>query len=445
LKNKIIKNLTIQKLVFKGFGLGFSDSNPIFVYNSVPGDIVDVKIVHQKKDVFFAEIVEMVKHADQRIKPTCEVFGKCGGCEWLNINYRSQIGYKEAIIREIFNKVSVKEYSPIEGSSEYKHYRNKSFMPVGLLNKQPVFGMFAKKSHAIVPHISCKLHPYFFDEMGETILSYIRSANVKIYDELNRKGNLKHIGFRYSFSTGEILVILVTKNRKLAFTRQLVNLLLKNFPNIVGIIQNINPDPVNRILGTEAKLLYGREWLEDEIGNLKFHINYNSFYQINPFTMKKLYDHIKEEIPNDSIVIDAYSGIGSIGLYIADKTEKIISIEENKAATNDGLMNAELNEIKKIEFITGKVENEINSVCSDHKIDCIIFDPPRKGLEREVIDITCQKDIKKIIYVSCNPSTQVRDIEHFIENGYQVLQMKPFDMFPHTYHIENVAVLERRS
>jgi len=442
LKQEIIPKLEIKKLVYQGYGLGFSNSNPIFVYHAVPGDIVNAKIIYHKKQVSFAVIDQLLQPGENRIDADCEVFGTCGGCEWLNINYKAQLLYKENIVREIFKKFPDSIFSDIAGSTVFKHYRNKSFMPTGMVEGKPAFGIYAKNSHSIIPHQACKLHPGIFDILGEAVLTYLKKANEKVYNELNRSGNLKHIGFRYSFQTDEVLVILVTRTSKLAFTKQLVNLLLKTYPEISGIIQNINPEPVNTILGSRSKLLFGKNWLEDLIGNIKFRINYNSFFQINPFIMKKLYDYVKEEISPHTVVIDAYSGIGSIGLYIADKAEQVIAIEANEAAVKDGLKNRDLNSIVNIQFICGKVEDKIDSVCAQNKVDSIVFDPPRKGLEKAIIEIVCRQRIKKIIYVSCNPATQIRDVELLIENGYSVKSIKPFDMFPNTYHIENVVVLE---
>jgi 23S rRNA (uracil1939-C5)-methyltransferase len=442
LKTDFIEDLKINKLVYQGFGLGFHDSNPIFVYNAVPGDIVRARVLYRKKKALFAEIDEVLTPGESRIEPACEVFGKCGGCDWLNISYRSQLNFKEAIIREIFRSYPDECFLPIAGSDVFNHYRNKSFMPVSLGDRLPVFGIYAKRSHSIVPHRSCRLHPAIFDILSREIMIHIKRANVKVYNELNKHGNLKHIGFRYSFKTDEVLVVIVTRTSKLAFTKQLIDLLLKCYPDIAGIVQNINPEPVNRILGVKTKLLYGKEWLEDSIGDIRFRINYNSFFQINPFTMRKLYDHVKSAIVQDSQVLDTYSGIGSIALYVADKAKKVIAVEDNENAVKDGIFNATLNKIKNVEFRAGRVEDNIKELCSSEPIDTIIFDPPRKGLEKSIIEVVSNHQINRIIYVSCNPSTQVRDVELLKERGYKVVSLKPFDMFPHTYHIENVAVLE---
>lgn len=444
MKLDIINNLKIAKLVYQGFGLGFHDSNPIFVSNAVPGDLLKVRVTYRKKKVLYAEIEEILEPGEARQEPDCPVFGKCGGCDWLQVKYNSQLTYKESIISEIFRNYPAEMFRKITGSDVFNHYRNKSFMPLGRKQGEALFGIYAKKTHEIVPHEFCKLHPAIFDLLGRGILKHIKNANVKVYNELTKQGNLKHIGFRYSFQTDEVLVILVTRTSRLAFTRQLVDLLLKIYPDIVGIVQNINPRPVNRILGSKTKILYGKSWLQDSLGEIKLRINYDSFFQINPFTMKKLYEHIKENINSGDRVIDAYSGIGSIALYIADKVDKVIALEENQAAVKDGIFNAELNKIKNVNFLPGKVEERLGDVCQSEEVDTIIFDPPRKGLDSSLIEIITTSEVNRIIYVSCNPATQIRDIKLLEEIGYLVKQISPFDMFPHTYHIENVVILEKQ-
>ncbi len=443
MSSDIIDQLKITKLVYQGFGLGFHNSNPIFVYNAVPGDLLKVRIINKNKKAQYAEIEEVLKPGTGRIEPACEVFGKCGGCDWLNISYAIQLENKEAIVREIFRNYPEDVFLPVTGSAVFNHYRNKSFMPVGKAEGEALFGIFGKKSHQIIPHNSCKLHPAVFDILGRDILLHIKQANVKVYNELTRQGNLRHIGFRYSFKTDEILVILVTRTSRLAFTKQLIGLLLKSYPDITGIIQNVNPDPVNRILGSKTKVLYGKSWLQDSLGKIEFRINYDSFFQVNPFTMKALYDHLKANLNKGSRVLDAYSGIGSIALYIADLAARVIAVEENQAAVKDGEFNARLNKIENVDFICGKVEDNIKSICNSNEIDTIVFDPPRKGLEKSVIEVVLASGIPEIIYVSCNPATQLRDIELFTASGFKVTSIKPFDMFPHTYHIENVVILKR--
>ncbi len=441
-KNKmIIKELKIEKLVYKGLGLGFENSNPVFVSNAVPGDILDVQVISTRRQVSFGKIEKIIKSSPKRIKPDCEVFGKCGGCDWLNISYENQLKYKQEIVEEIFNNVEIGKINKIIASGK-EPYRNKSFFPVTKKDGKPITGMFESRSHNVIPHKKCSLQPPLFDDICEKIISYIVASKMQIYNERNHSGNIRHIGIRYALGTNEILVILVTRNRKIPFSKQLERILLEAYPNIVGIIQNINPEKTNVILGDDEKILFGRDFINEQIGKTKFKLNYKSFFQVNTKQAEKMYEYAKHAISENSNVIDAYCGVGSIGLYLADKAFKVIGIENNVKAVQNAKENAKLNQIDNCEFVAGYVETELTKILKDNKIDTIIFDPPRKGLDQRIID-NIPSDIKKIVYISCDPMTQVRDVKLMIEKGFVPKMMQSLDMFPHTFHIENIIILER--
>ena len=436
----IIKDLEIKKVVFKGFGLGFNELGAVFVESAYPGDILDVEVVDKRSKTHFAKIDKIIKPSKMRGEASrCEVFGTCGGCNWLDISYQNQLVLKQKIIEEIFAKFL--PVDPIIGSATPYHYRNKSFLPIASREGKAVIGMYQKRSHTVISHNSCAIQPEIFDEISKEVLAYIMGSKVKIYDERSQKGILRHLGFRYSASTQEILVILVCKNRKLPFTNILVNKLTSKFPQIKGIIQNINPKFGNVIIGDDEKILYGQDYLIDTVGEVKYKLHYRSFFQINNSTTSRLYDYVKRCINNDDVVIDAYSGVGTIGLYIANKAKEVIGIESNVAAVNNAKENAELNNISNCRFHADLVENKIAEICQEKNIDAIVFDPPRKGLEESIIELVGKKKIAKIIYISCNPMTQKRDIDNFIKIGYRIKKIQPFDMFPQTWHIENVIEL----
>lgn len=440
---KIIEKLKIEKLVYKGYGLGFNDSNPIFVPYSVPGDIADVEIEYQKKDVFFGKIKELIERSPNRIEPNCEVFGKCGGCDWLNIPYEKQLEYKQLIINEIFRNISVDQIKKITASPQQEYYRNKSFFPISEIQSQPVIGMFERKSHTVIQHQDCKLYPPIFAKITESFLSYMKAANVPVYNERTGKGTARHLGIRYSNATGEILVILVTRSRKLPFSKQLVRTLIEEFPEIVGIMQNINPKKTNTILGNENKIFFGRDHIFENIGKKKYKLHSSSFFQVNSGIAEQMYDFCRVHIDKNDKIIDAYCGVGSIGIFVADKAAEVVGIENNIFAVQDAVANATLNKVENCNFVTGDVEQELPTLCRKEKFNTIIFDPPRKGLDEHLIK-NLPDNIKKIIYISCNPTTQVRDAKLLLERGFKIILMQSFDMFPHTYHIENVLVLKRK-
>jgi len=438
---KIIKELKIEKLVYKGLGLGFDESNPVFVSNAVPGDVLDVQVESTRRQVSFAKIDKIIISSPKRIKADCEVFGKCGGCDWLNISYEDQLEYKQEIVEEIFQNIEIEKINNIIASGK-EPYRNKSFFPVAKKDGKPITGMFESRSHNVIPHKKCLLQPELFDDICKKVLSYIEASKMQVYYERNHSGNIRHIGIRYAEKTNEIIVILVTRNRKIPFSKQLERILLEAYPNIVGIIQNINTEKTNVILGNDEKILFGRDFIYEQIGKTKFKLSYKSFFQVNTKQAEKMYKFVKQSILENSKVIDAYCGVGSIGLYLADKAAKVIGIENNVKAVQNAKENAKLNKIDNCKFVAGYVETELPKILKDNKIDTIIFDPPRKGLEQRIID-NIPSDIKKIVYISCDPMTQVRDIKLMIEKGFVPKEMQPVDMFPHTFHIENIIILEK--
>lgn len=435
-----IKNLKIEKMVFRGYGLGFHNSSPIFVRNCVAGDIVDVQIIHKKKDVQFADVIKVVEASTARVKPMCAEFETCGGCDWQQIDYPMQLKFKEDIIREIFGRIHP-EIIEIQASPKINGYRNKMFLPVSIESGIPIAGMFAKQSHRVVPHFNCNLQPEFFDELVEDILKYMKAAKVSVYDEKSGKGLVRHIGIRYGFNTDDLMVVLVTKSRKLPFSNQLIRILTDKYPNLKGIVLNINPTNTNVILGNDEKIIYGENSITEKIGEKLYKIHYRSFFQVNSGLTEKLYEFVKEQVKAGDKVIDAFSGAGTIGIYLSDRAEKVFCIESNTNAHADAKHNGEVNKAKNCEFICGNVEDVLPQLVVKEEPDLIVFDPPRKGLEADTIEKIAL--IPKIVYVSCNAMTQKRDIERLLKRGYKIKLIKPFDMFPHTYHMENVIVLEK--
>lgn len=438
----IINNLKIEKLVYKGYGLGFKDSQPVFVNGGLPGDILDVKIEYLKGRSSFAAIEAIIQPSPFRRRAECEAFGYCGGCDWLNLHYYKQLEIKQEIIQDIFKTIPIAKINPIISSKNENYYRNKSFFPVSHQNDQPVIGMFAKKSHEVVPHQKCLLHPALFDEVNQVCLNYIKASKIKIYDEKKHSGTLRHIGMRHSKFTNELIVILVTKNRKIPFSNQLVRILRESFSNLKGVVLNINPDRKNVILGEEDKILFGRDFINDELGNKKFKLSYKSFFQVNSDIAAIMYEFVKQQIIDSRYIVDAYCGIGSIGIYVKSRQHKLWGIESNEHAVNDAKQNAGLNNLTDCNFICGNVEDELKKITAFQPIDTIIFDPPRKGLDKSIIE-NLDESIKKIVYISCEPNTQKRDAELLLNKGFKIKLMQPFDMFPHTFHVENVLVLNK--
>ena len=438
----IIKNLKIEKMANKGYGLGFADSIPIFVSQAIPGEIVDAEITESRNNIRFATVKKIVESSPSRQNAACENFENCGGCDWLNINYPAQLTYKDQVLDELFRKISVPIIEPIDPAPRPQHYRNKVLYPVGLAAKQIKIGMFERNSHRVISQSTCNLHPQRFDGIIETIKGYLQAAKVAVYNEKSGAGNIRHIGIRLARSSGDYLVILVTKKRKMPFTNQLIRVLEEKHPGLKGVIQNINPDITNVILGKDEKLLFGDDFIRDEMCGCKFKLNYRSFFQVNKDVAEKMYTFAGEHIEAGCRLLDAYCGAGTIGVSLAAKTSFLLGLESNDSAVANARENALANGVTDSIFECTDIEQNLAEHCKKHQIDTIIFDPPRKGLNKPVIE-AIPAEVRNIVYISCDPATQVRDAGYLLDSGFKTVKRKGFDMFPQTYHMENVLILER--
>lgn len=439
-----IKNIKILKNVYQGYGLAYYNDEVLFVNSAIAGDVLNVKTEYKKAKSLFCSITDIVEPSPLRGAIRCTLSDTCGACDWVNIPYENQIVIKNTILKELFHPLkSIIDLPEIIKSPIIDYYRNKSFLPIQKINDKILVGMYEKQTHNVVEHKKCFLHPEIFNKIISHIKAWISEANVSIYNEKSKQGLLRHIGFRCNTDLSSIIIVIVTKSKKLPFTKQLVNKLLQNFPNIAGIVQNIQEQPNNVITGENEIVLYGNKFYYQKLNDLIFKIDYKAFFQVNTFQAQIIYGHIKDEIEDNYNVLDAYSGTGSIGLSVAKKAKMVTFIESNTDAHLSAIENACLNSIKNTRFINNETHTVIEDITRENNFDCIIFDPPRKGLESSIIDIVNKSDIKKIVYLSCNPTTHLRDIKLFIERQYKIKKLMAFDMFPHTYHIESLAVLEK--
>ncbi len=428
-----IENLLIEKMTINGFGIGYHESKTAFVVGGIKGDIVNAKIYHSKKNLLFTQIESFAKKSKLRTEKTdCKYCNICGGCIWLDVSYENQLKLKQSSMEELFSEYEIEK---IVSSPKNSHYRNKSFFPI---SADGTIGMFEKNSHNVINSQDCILHPKVFHEIISEVEEYIKKSKVKIYDEKRDTGSLKSVGFKIN-ELGEILVILVAKNKKLPFIKTLVSNLKEKFPQIRGIVLNTNK--TSEVLGNENTTLDGQDFLLYKIKNKVFKVDANSFFQINLAQTEKLYDFVKNCVEGNSTVIDAYSGVGTIGIYLADKLKTVYCVEENPFSIKNLQENIRMNSCENVKFSHEKVENFLNNLQIAGKADWTIFDPPRSGLDKSIIE-KCDA-IPRIIYISCNPVTLLRDVQRLENIGFAVKKIQPFDMFPYTHHIETVAILEK--
>lgn len=377
----------------------------------------------------------------------CPVAGKCGGCQLQNMTYDRQLAFKQAKVVKLFAKYC--HVAPIEGMRSPYHYRNKVSAAFGTTKSGMIIsGVYQSSTHNIVKIDSCMLEDLNADKIIVTIRNLLKEFKLTAYNERSEKGFLRHVLVRKGFSTGEIMVVLVTATPVFPGKNHFIEKLLKMHPEITTIVQNVNGKFTSMVLGESQKVLYGKGYIEDILCGKRFRISPKSFYQINPVQTEKLYKCAINlaELTGKERVIDAYCGIGTIGIAASDKAKEVIGAELNKDAVHDAKLNAKINNIENIRFFAEDAGEFMSALASDgEKADVVFTDPPRAGCSRKFLDSLLTLSPEKIVYISCDIETQARDVHYLTKNGYKVRACRPFDMFPHTRHIENIILLTKNS
>ena len=376
----------------------------------------------------------------------CPVSRKCGGCQLMNLTYEEQLKFKQAKVSKLlrtFGKVL-----PIIGMDNPFHYRNKVQAAFGRTRGGEIIsGVYQSSTHNIVKTDSCLIEDETADEIILTVRKLLKSFKLTVYDERNSKGFLRHVLVKRGFTTGEIMVVLVTGTNVFPSKNAFIDALLKEHSNITTIVQNINNKFTSMVLGDREIVLYGKGYIEDVLCGHTFRISPSSFYQINPVQTEILYGKAVEyaALTGKERVIDAYCGIGTIGIIAADKAGEVIGCELNPDAVKDAIVNAKLNNTKNIRFICKDAGEFMLSMKEQgEKCDVLFMDPPRAGSDRKFLSSAVTLSPEKIVYISCNPETQQRDLFYLIKNGYKVKKIQPVDMFPFTAHVETVVLLAKK-
>lgn len=455
-KNKnlpVIKNnnyeMTIDDIGTNGEGIGKIDGYTLFVEGALPNEVIEVKVVKTRKNYGFGKLINIIEPSQERRQPVCKIAKRCGGCQLQHISYKAQLEYKrkkvQDVIERIGNITDIKVNETI-GMEEPYYYRNKVQFPVGKSIEGDVnIGFYSMRSHHIVTTDKCYIQDSINEEIISKIKSFIINNNIKAYDEKTHRGLIRHIVTRISHHSQEIMVGIVINGDKIPNENKLVDS-LREIDRVAGIFININKEKTNVIMGNKIKTLWGKSYLVDYIGNTAYKISPLSFYQVNPIQTYKLYSKALEyaDLTGDEVVWDAYCGIGTISLFIANKCKKVLGVEIVPQSIEDAKENAKMNNITNAEFYTGKAEQVITDKYREGIIaDVMIVDPPRKGCDKELLDTIIKMQPKKVVYVSCDPATMARDVKMLGEGGYRVEMIQPVDMFPQTVHVECVTVLYR--
>ncbi len=442
---RIIK---IDDLAHGGDGVGRTKEGAVvFTPLTVPGDLVRVKITKVKKNYAFAELEEIIEKSEARIEAPCPVYGECGGCQLQHINYKKELELKKNNIEQLLKRVGgiedIKINTPLAAEDDFR-YRNKAQFPLKVEDDKITAGFYKRGSHEVVPYLDCLIQHPLINRILKTALTELNRHEISVYNEEKHEGLLRHLIIRVGVCTNQALLVFVTNGSYFPEKELIAEILYNKIPELKGVLQNINEKDTNVIFGEEDKLIRGQDQIREYINKTAYDISARSFFQVNTLQAQKLYEKISDFIGESSEekIIDAFSGTGSIALYLADKVKKIFAVESLAAASSDAEKNAEINEINNVEFINGRVEKELEKIIREEDISTIIFDPPRKGLDESTIELLKEKAVDKIIYISCNPATQARDIKK-LKESYQLMEIQPVDMFPQTFHIESAALLKK--
>ena len=432
---------------FQGEGIAKIDNFTIFIPNAIKGEKVKALIVKVLSSHAFGKILEILEPSKERVEPDCTTYKRCGGCSLRHVKYKETLKMKQNAVKSLVDKTLKNPVNVLEpiGMEKPFYYRNKAQFPLGLdKENMPQLGVYANRTHEIVPIEKCLIQNEEAQKVAKTVLNFIKKNNLTIYNEKTGKGLFRHIVIKVGLKTKEIMCILVLNGKGFNQEQELVEELTNKYPNIKTIVKNINMKNTNVILGLENLNIYGDGYIKDILGDYTFKISPLSFYQVNPVQAEKLYNIGVEnaEISKEDVVFDLYCGIGTISLFMSKYAKKVYGVEIVEQAIEDAKENAKLNNIENAEFIAGDAEIVLDDLINKKKIipDVVMVDPPRKGLDNTSIDNILKIKPKRVVYISCNPATLVRDLAKF-EETYSISDIQPVDMFPYTSHVECIAVM----
>lgn len=478
-----------------GEGVGRANGYTLFVQGALPGETVRVRVMKTKKQYGYAKLLEIVKASPDRVSAPCPIYDQCGGCQIQHMSYAGQLAWKRQLVIDNLQRigklnvlveegtqVSESEQSPFDkqieeqtnesnrmrlrlegamnekdtehairvlptmGMDEPWRYRNKAQVPIGAAEGGLVGGFYAKGSHRIIDMETCLIQHEHNDEVVAKVKEIGSHLGISAYNEETGRGLLRHVVVKKAFRTGEMMLVLVTNGRDIPHKDEWIGSIREAIPQVASICQNVNKKQTNVIFGDETRVLWGRDVIYDYIGDVQFAISPRSFYQVNPVQTEVLYGKTVEYagLTGKETVIDAYCGIGTISLFLAQHADQVYGVEIVPEAIEDARSNALLNEMKNVKFEVGASEDVIPRWKEQGiEADVIVVDPPRKGCDPRLLDTILEMKPERVVYVSCNPSTLARDLRVLEDGGYRTVEVTPVDMFPHTVHVESVALIVR--
>lgn len=442
--------IEITGMSHEGKGIGKVSGFTIFVDGAMLGETVEIIIVKLNKNYGFGKLVSITKPSPNRVKPMCNVFKRCGGCQLQHLSYEEQLRFKTQMVKDTVKRIGSLQDVTIHNILGMKYptrYRNKVQYPIGIKNDKAYLGFYSSRSHEIIEADDCLIQHDVTQMILKDVLDFINRYHISIYNEKEHTGLIRHLICRIGFKTDEVMLIVVTNGDELPNKEILIDTIAKKYPKVKSIVQNINTKKSNVIMGEECNILYGDAYISDYIGEFKFNISPLSFYQVNPTQTEVLYNKALEyaNLTDEETVFDAYCGIGTISLFLAKHAKKVYGIEVVEQAIFDARRNTVFNNANNVEFILGESEKVIPEM---HKIgknaDVVVVDPPRKGCDKELLDTIIEMKPKRFVYISCDVATLARDLDYLNKAGFRVVEIQPVDMFPHTYHVECCVRIEKQ-
>lgn len=444
--------LTIKRLGINGEGVGYFKRQVVFVQGALPGEEVVVEATKIMPKFSEAKVKKIRKASPFRVKAPCPIYEQCGGCQLQHLAYDQQLREKRDIViqsleRHTKLKIENLDIRPTIGMEDPWNYRNKSQFQIGQQkNGKVIAGLYGIDSHRLVPIQNCMVQHPLTNKVSEEVRSILEELNVPIYDERTQKGIVRTIVTRAGFQSGEVQVVLITTQKEVPRKKQIMAEIQSRLPEVKSLVQNINGNKTSLIFGEKTIHLRGEEVIQETLGDLNFELSARAFFQLNPTQTIKLYDEVKKaaDLTGKEKIADAYCGVGTIGLWLADGASEVRGMDTIDAAIIDAQKNADKHGIKNATYVTGTAEHWLPKwVEEGWRPDVVVVDPPRTGCDQKLLNAIKKVKPKKFIYVSCNPSTLAKDID-YLSKDYKVEYLQPVDMFPHTAHVECVSQMVLR-
>lgn len=441
----------IEELSENGYGIVHVQKDIIYVKHALPKEEGMAKVVKKLKHGYVAEMISWKKQDPGRVESPCGIYAACGSCHLMHGDYATQLQCKKAMVKGWLRKTPVSELRvhDVIGMKEPYAYRNKIIVGFQKDRQRHIqAGFYEEFSHRIVPFTHCLLHDEGMDKIIQTIVALMEKMRIEPYDEDRRRGLFRHVLLRRGTLSKQIMVVLVVSTNTFPARKNFVSALRNAHPEITTIIQNVNARRTSVVLGEEERVLYGKGYIEDTLCGYSYQISPRSFYQINHDQCEVLYEKALSmlSLTGKEVLLDAYCGIGTIGMSAAAKVKQVIGVESNQKAVKDAIDNAKRNQVRNIRFVCQDASKFMTQAAMKREnIDVVVMDPPRSGSTEEFMDACAKLKPRQIVYISCDPRTQIRDLAYFKKLGYIGKDMFLVDMFPNTMHVESVVLIQRKA